>query len=68
MAEIPTEVDCFGEIEAPIGRRKSDVEGGAVVGNAATEILVVTGVPVITLVSRDYHHHKSPSEFLLVFP
>ena len=69
MAEILTEVAGFGNIEPPIGMRKSvDVVVDIVVGNAATGMLVVTGVPVIALVSRDYHHHKSPSEFLLEFP
>ena len=69
MAEILTEVDCLGNIEPPFGKRKSeDVARDAVVENAAIGMLVVAGVPVITLVSQDYHHHRSPSVFLLVLP
>ena len=69
MAEILTEVDCFGNKEPPFGKRKSeDVSRDAVVENAAAGMLVVTEVTVITLVSQVHHRHKSPSEFLLVFP
>ena len=66
MAEILTEVACFGDLE-PQAKSK-DVKEDTVVGNAATGILVVTGVPVIILVSQDYHHQRSPSVFLLVLP
>ena len=67
MADMQTEESDFGSIEPPIGKRKSvDVEVDMVMGNAATGVFVVTGVPVIILVNQDYHHQRSPSVFLLV--
>ena len=69
MAEILTELDCFGEIDPPMGKRKSGgMSREAVVGNAVARVHVVTEGTVITLVVQDHHHHKSPSMFLLVFP
>ena len=69
MAEILTELDCFGGIEPPMGKRKSGgVSREAVVGSAVARMHVVTEESVITPVGQDHHHQKSPSEFLLVFP
>ena len=62
------ELNCFGEIEPPIGNKKSGVEGGAIVGKGETGMPEVVGVVVITLVSQDYCHQRSPFEFLLESP